>query len=197
MDEDTFSTSLSSLSTLSSQAANFQTMIGRDSLNASYSSSASNTTLTNGVAGGGGGVVSLHPPQQNGNNSLSPAAANSQHQFSNGTASDSDQNNSPDGAPYVLFLFRTNAVNGQGNFNNNNNMELYDERKISLSKPCKIGRAVAKLRPEPNNAIFDCKVLSRNHALIWEENGKVKSSCNKLKQSYRKHSLNLTCQIRK
>jgi hypothetical protein len=165
MDEDTFSTSLSSLSTLSSQTANFQTLMGRDSLNTSYSSSTPNTTLTN-------GVVSLLPQNAGGSaNSLSPAA-NNQHQFSNGTASDSDQN-SPDNAPYILFLFRSNAANGQGNFNNNN-LELYDERKISLSKPCKIGRAVAKLRPEPNNAIFDCKVLSRNHALIWEENGKVK-----------------------
>jgi hypothetical protein len=174
MDEDTFSTSLSSLSTLSSQAANFQTLIGREGLNASYSSSSSTTSsLTN-------GVVSLLQHQQNrlsavttttANNNLSPSA-NSQHHMMNGSANDPDQN-SPEHAPYAIFLFRSSAVNGQGNFNNNNNMELFDERTISLLKPCKIGRAVAKLRPEPNNAIFDCKVLSRNHALMWEENGNV------------------------
>jgi hypothetical protein len=37
----------------------------------------------------------------------------------------------------------------------------------------KIGRSVARARAAPNNAIFDCKVLSRNHALLWYENGKV------------------------
>lgn len=53
-----------------------------------------------------------------------------------------------------------------------NSGEIFDDRKIFLDKPCKIGRSVAKLKPEPNNAIFDCKVLSRNHALLWEENSK-------------------------
>ena len=32
---------------------------------------------------------------------------------------------------------------------------------------------MARARAAPNNAIFDCKVLSRNHALLWYENGKV------------------------
>lgn len=31
---------------------------------------------------------------------------------------------------------------------------------------------MARARPINNNAIFDCKVLSRNHALLWYENGK-------------------------
>jgi len=31
---------------------------------------------------------------------------------------------------------------------------------------------VARARPLNTNAIFDCKVLSRNHALLWYENGK-------------------------
>jgi hypothetical protein len=42
-----------------------------------------------------------------------------------------------------------------------------------LDQPVKIGRSVARARAAPNNAIFDCKVLSRNHALLWYENGKV------------------------
>ena len=178
MDEDTFSTSLSSLSTLSAQTANFQTMIGggRDSLNASYltavnnSSSSSSSSSTSPLGDSlSNGIVSLLPHQQQ-NGSLSPS------NMLNGTNNESDiVNDSPENSPYVLFLFRNSHVTSvtvNGQLSNNNNMELFDERKICLSKPCKIGRAVAKLRPETNNAIFDCKVLSRNHALIWEENGK-------------------------
>lgn len=36
-----------------------------------------------------------------------------------------------------------------------------------LDEPVKIGRSVARCRPAQNNATFDCKVLSRNHALVW------------------------------
>lgn len=49
----------------------------------------------------------------------------------------------------------------------------FQERRISLSEPAKIGRSVAQARPSSNNTIFDCKVLSRNHALLWYEGGKV------------------------
>jgi hypothetical protein len=43
----------------------------------------------------------------------------------------------------------------------------------------KVGRAVAKCKPQGDNAIFDCKVLSRNHAILWFENGKffLKDTC--------------------
>lgn len=43
----------------------------------------------------------------------------------------------------------------------------------------KVGRAVAKSKPQGDNAIFDCKVLSRNHAVIWFENGKffIRDTC--------------------
>lgn len=53
------------------------------------------------------------------------------------------------------------------------NSHPFQERHITLHEPVKIGRSVARARPAPNNAIFDCKVLSRNHALLWYENGKV------------------------
>lgn len=36
----------------------------------------------------------------------------------------------------------------------------------------KVGRSVPRSRVEENNAIFDCKVLSRNHAIIWYVDGK-------------------------
>ncbi|XP_035239254.1 sarcolemmal membrane-associated protein-like isoform X2 [Anguilla anguilla] len=43
----------------------------------------------------------------------------------------------------------------------------FQERHVYLREPVKIGRAVARSPPAKNNAIFDCKVLSRNHALLW------------------------------
>jgi len=52
------------------------------------------------------------------------------------------------------------------------NSHPFQERHVALAEPVKIGRSVARARPAANNAIFDCKVLSRNHALIWYEDGK-------------------------
>jgi len=48
------------------------------------------------------------------------------------------------------------------------------ERRVVLSEPAKIGRSVAQAKASPTNTIFDCKVLSRNHAILWYENGKVR-----------------------
>uniref|UniRef100_A0A3B3RSK4 Sarcolemmal membrane-associated protein n=1 Tax=Paramormyrops kingsleyae TaxID=1676925 RepID=A0A3B3RSK4_9TELE len=47
------------------------------------------------------------------------------------------------------------------------NSHAFQERHVYLDEPVKIGRSVARCRPGPNNATFDCKVLSRNHALVW------------------------------
>ncbi|XP_045101439.1 sarcolemmal membrane-associated protein-like isoform X3 [Portunus trituberculatus] len=52
------------------------------------------------------------------------------------------------------------------------NSHPFPERTLVLDQSVKIGRSVARARPATNNAIFDCKVLSRNHALLWYENGK-------------------------
>ncbi|UJR35921.1 hypothetical protein I4U23_028663 [Adineta vaga] len=52
------------------------------------------------------------------------------------------------------------------------NSHSFQERCIPLNEPVKVGRAVARLKALPNNAIFDCKVLSRQHAKLWYENGK-------------------------
>lgn len=49
----------------------------------------------------------------------------------------------------------------------------FEERSLDLTGNVKVGRAVAKSKPQSDNAIFDCKVLSRNHAVIWFDNGKV------------------------
>ena len=50
----------------------------------------------------------------------------------------------------------------------------FNKRECIMNEPLKVGRSVDKKRISPNNLIFECRVLSRNHALIWFENGKVK-----------------------
>lgn len=57
------------------------------------------------------------------------------------------------------------------------NSHPFQERHVYLDEPIKIGRSVARCRPAQNNATFDCKVLSRNHALVWfdHKTGKVMS----------------------
>merc|ERR1711953_896489 len=52
------------------------------------------------------------------------------------------------------------------------NSHPFNDRTLSLEQAVKIGRSVARARATPGNAIFDCKVLSRNHALLWYETGK-------------------------
>ncbi|CAI5447727.1 unnamed protein product [Caenorhabditis angaria] len=50
----------------------------------------------------------------------------------------------------------------------------FEERRIKVgpeSDPVKIGRAVARTQPTDENGVFDCKVLSRNHAIVWYNKG--------------------------
>uniref|UniRef100_A0A1I8ACI1 FHA domain-containing protein n=1 Tax=Steinernema glaseri TaxID=37863 RepID=A0A1I8ACI1_9BILA len=51
----------------------------------------------------------------------------------------------------------------------------FEERRIPVhegeSEQIKIGRSVARWKANLNNAIFDCKVLSRNHAVLFYEEG--------------------------
>lgn len=47
-------------------------------------------------------------------------------------------------------------------------------KHIHLNQRVKIGRQTnAKTAPGERNGYFDSKVLSRQHAEVWEENGKV------------------------
>lgn len=48
----------------------------------------------------------------------------------------------------------------------------FQERTLLLDQPVKVGRSVVRARATSTNAIFDCKVLSRHHALLWYECGK-------------------------
>ncbi|XP_032569716.1 sarcolemmal membrane-associated protein isoform X1 [Drosophila sechellia] len=45
----------------------------------------------------------------------------------------------------------------------------FETRSILLqpNQDCKVGRLIAKSKACEGNAIFDCKVLSRNHAILW------------------------------
>ncbi|CAF1039519.1 unnamed protein product [Didymodactylos carnosus] len=82
--------------------------------------------------------------ENNGNSSLS---------------SSSQQQQSQNPYPCTIFYCRPNS-------------HPFQERRIPLTEPVKVGRAVARLKALQNNAIFDCKVLSRQHAKLWYENGK-------------------------
>uniref|UniRef100_UPI00358DF6A3 sarcolemmal membrane-associated protein-like n=1 Tax=Myxine glutinosa TaxID=7769 RepID=UPI00358DF6A3 len=62
-------------------------------------------------------------------------------------------------SPLAVFTCRSNS-------------HPFQERQVPLDEPAKIGRSVARCRPSPNNVTFDCKVLSRNHALLYYEDGK-------------------------
>lgn len=57
-------------------------------------------------------------------------------------------------------------------FTSRPNSHPFEERTVPLREAVKIGRSVAKSRPASSNCIFDCKVLSRNHAILWYEDGK-------------------------
>ena len=52
----------------------------------------------------------------------------------------------------------------------------FARRECVVREPLKVGRSVDKKRISTNNLIFDCRVLSRNHAVIRFENGKVSSN---------------------
>ncbi|KAF7994887.1 hypothetical protein HCN44_004359 [Aphidius gifuensis] len=52
------------------------------------------------------------------------------------------------------------------------NSHAFQDRTLNLDEAVKIGRSVARTRASIDNAIFDCKVLSRNHAQLWYKNGK-------------------------
>lgn len=54
----------------------------------------------------------------------------------------------------------------------------FAQRECILKEPAKVGRSLAKTKIQANNFIFDCRVLSRNHALIWFQDNKVVADCN-------------------
>ncbi|OAD62603.1 Sarcolemmal membrane-associated protein [Eufriesea mexicana] len=67
---------------------------------------------------------------------------------------------------------QSNKMTAKGILICRDNSHPFEERTLSLEQAVKVGRSVARARATPNNAIFDCKVLSRNHALLWYSGGK-------------------------
>lgn len=92
---------------------------------------------------------------------LDPITENTAAQSTEETSNEAEKSQSPP----MLFLPRAVLIARP-------NSHTFQERHLVLDQPVKIGRSVARCRPAPSNAIFDCKVLSRNHALLWHENGK-------------------------
>ena len=93
--------------------------------------------------------------------------ASSSPPHSNETLSPSSSNQSLDIPTTIQMSFPCSI------FTCKPNSHPFQERCIPLNEQVKVGRAVARLKALSNNAIFDCKVLSRQHAKLWHENGKV------------------------
>ncbi|XP_012235322.1 sarcolemmal membrane-associated protein [Linepithema humile] len=94
-------------------------------------------------------------------NASSPAGQNNNNNNNNNNSNLSPQNNA-----------QNNKMTAKGVLICRDNSHPFQERTLTLEQPVKIGRSVARARAAANNAIFDCKVLSRNHALLWYSSGK-------------------------
>jgi hypothetical protein len=98
---------------------------------------------------------------------IEDASSSSSPPNTNGSLSPSSSNQSLDTSTTTEISFPCCI------FRSKPNSHPFQERCIPLNEQVKIGRAVAKLKALLNNAIFDCKVLSRQHAKLWYENEKV------------------------
>ncbi|KYN22335.1 Sarcolemmal membrane-associated protein [Trachymyrmex cornetzi] len=103
-------------------------------------------------------------------NASSPAGQNNSNVSQNNNTTNNNHNNN---------IYRRNIIKNsnvkmtaKGVLICRDNSHPFLERTLTLEQPMKIGRSVARARAATNNAIFDCKVLSRNHALLWYSSGK-------------------------
>ncbi|XP_055314376.1 sarcolemmal membrane-associated protein [Sitodiplosis mosellana] len=117
-------------------------------------------------------------------NGLIPAAA----QPINNTLNRQQQNQQPQQLPSSQQSINSSIMQPSPNAKVNNNGQSparvilichsnshpFQKRNILLEprQEIKVGRSVPRSRVEDSNAIFDCKVLSRNHAIIWYVDGK-------------------------
>ncbi|VVC86637.1 unnamed protein product [Leptidea sinapis] len=81
---------------------------------------------------------------------------NSDHNCTFGT--ETSNNNKDVGVPRAVFIPHANSL-------------PFEERRVSLEEPVKIGRFVCRGLPCPTNTIFDCRVLSRHHATLYYDKG--------------------------
>lgn len=75
------------------------------------------------------------------------------------------------------------------------NSHPFQKRTILLEprQEVKVGRSVPRSRVEESNAIFDCKVLSRNHAIIWYVDGKFFIKVNTTNRNGQPHHITCVC----
>ncbi|XP_034831821.1 sarcolemmal membrane-associated protein [Maniola hyperantus] len=76
----------------------------------------------------------------------------------NWTPAPETQNNQDVGVPRAIFIPHSNSL-------------PFDERRVTLEQPVKIGRNVYRATASPTNTIFECRVLSRHHATLYYEKG--------------------------
>ncbi|XP_063624286.1 sarcolemmal membrane-associated protein isoform X1 [Cydia splendana] len=67
-------------------------------------------------------------------------------------------NNQEIGVPKAVFVPHSNSL-------------PFEERRVTLEQPVKIGRNVYRATPSPTNTIFECRVLSRHHATLYYDKG--------------------------
>ncbi|KAJ0176540.1 hypothetical protein K1T71_007719 [Dendrolimus kikuchii] len=67
-------------------------------------------------------------------------------------------NNQDTDVPRAIFIPHSNSL-------------PFEERRVTLEQPVKIGRNVYRATPSPTNTIFECRVLSRHHATLYYEKG--------------------------
>ncbi|XP_026734321.1 sarcolemmal membrane-associated protein isoform X2 [Trichoplusia ni] len=67
-------------------------------------------------------------------------------------------NNQEGGIPRAIFIPHSNSL-------------PFEERRVTLEQPVKIGRNVYRSTPSPTNTIFECRVLSRHHATLYYDKG--------------------------
>ncbi|XP_013165037.1 PREDICTED: sarcolemmal membrane-associated protein [Papilio xuthus] len=76
----------------------------------------------------------------------------------NWTSGQEPPNNQELGVPRAIFIPHSNSL-------------PFDERRVTLEQPIKIGRNVYRATPTPTNTIFECRVLSRHHATLYYDKG--------------------------
>ncbi|XP_052741198.1 sarcolemmal membrane-associated protein isoform X2 [Bicyclus anynana] len=76
----------------------------------------------------------------------------------NWTPAPEPPNNQDAAVPRAIFIPHSNSL-------------PFDERRVSLEQPVKIGRNVYRATASPTNTIFECRVLSRHHATLYYEKG--------------------------
>ncbi|XP_026499551.1 sarcolemmal membrane-associated protein [Vanessa tameamea] len=76
----------------------------------------------------------------------------------NWTPAPESLNNQDVSVPRAVFIPHSNSL-------------PFEERRVTLEQPVKIGRNVYRSSPSPTNTIFECRVLSRHHATLYYDKG--------------------------